>query len=68
MFISCVMLQMAQIVLFMASVALDSPHEYLKKQNKKNRYNAADFCRCVHGEDAAGDDDVYLSHTSCDYG
>lgn len=34
MFISCVMLQMAQIVLFMTSVALDSPHIYKNPPKK----------------------------------
>lgn len=40
----CVLLQMAQIILFMASVALYNPHITANR----HRYNAADFkCLCI---------------------
>lgn len=48
MFVKCFKLQMAQIILFVASVALDSPD---------NAAHRRDFL-----QDAAGDDDAYLSH------
>lgn len=55
---STVLLQMAQIILFTASVALDSLYISSKKHRGTIQNSASD--------DAAGDDDAYLSHKLCD--
>lgn len=59
------MLQMAQIILFIASVALDSLHILLQIDTE---VQCSRFLRVsVRDKDAAGGDNAYLSHKLCDY-
>lgn len=59
------MLQMAQIILLIASVALDILHILLQIDTE---VQCSRFLQVsVHNEDAAGDDNAYLSHKLCDY-
>lgn len=52
------MLQMAQIILFIASVDVDSLHIAANIQVQCSRFLHVS----VHGEDAAGGDNAFLSH------
>lgn len=59
------MLQMAQIILFIASVAFNS----LCNTANRHRGTVQQISASVYASDenAAGGDNAYLSHTSCDY-
>lgn len=54
------MLQMAQIILFIASVALDSL--LITANSHRGTMQRISASVCVHNVDAAGDDNAYLSH------